>query len=198
MTAKGHGASVTEAPAESLDEPRVPISLYRLWIAKRCPRLMPSKADFHPAEFKRLLAGVVLMEAGPPGGPYIVRLVGENIVDFFGRTTKGFDHLQDHRHAPTEAATRSRIPSSLVRRRRKAGSSRRAPCFAPPFRTHAIGRCLRPSPRSRKKAGLCSRDACSRRFGLQNQCRISTSTSAQASMWCVTPPKISPRSGLWT
>ncbi len=29
------------------------------------------------------------MEAGPPGGPYLVRLVGENIVDFFGRTTKG-------------------------------------------------------------------------------------------------------------
>lgn len=91
MTAKGNGASVTEAPAESLDEPRDPdlVALHRLWIAKRCLRLMPSKSDFDPAEFKRLLAGVVLMEAGPPGGPYIVRLVGENIVDFFGRTTKG-------------------------------------------------------------------------------------------------------------
>jgi hypothetical protein len=83
--------SVNEPPAKSLDLPRDPDlqALYRLWIAKRGLRLMPSKSDFDPAEFKRLLAGVVLMEAGPPGGPYIVRLVGENIVDFFGRTTKG-------------------------------------------------------------------------------------------------------------
>jgi hypothetical protein len=79
MTAEGNGASVSEAPAETLDEPRDPdlVALYRLWITKRCLRLMPSRADFDPAEFKRLLAGVVLMEAGPPGGPYIVRLVGE-------------------------------------------------------------------------------------------------------------------------
>lgn len=82
---------MNEPPAKSLDLPRDPdlLALYRLWIAKRGLRLMPSKSDFDPAEFKRLLAGVVLMEAGPPGGPYIVRLVGESIVDFFGRTTKG-------------------------------------------------------------------------------------------------------------
>lgn len=65
------------------------MALYRLWTAKRGLRRMPSKTDFDPAEFKTLLAGVVLMEAGPPGGPYIVSLVGENIVEFIGRTIKG-------------------------------------------------------------------------------------------------------------
>lgn len=82
---------VSEPPARFLDEPQDPdlAALYRLWATKRGLRLMPSKADFDPAEFKTLLSAVVLMEAGPPGGPYIVRLVGEGIVDFFGRTTKG-------------------------------------------------------------------------------------------------------------
>jgi len=82
---------VTDPPAKSLDEPRDPdlLALYRLWMAKRGLRLMPSKTDFDPDEFKGVLAGVVLMEAGPRGGPYIVRRVGENIVDFFGHTTIG-------------------------------------------------------------------------------------------------------------
>ncbi len=82
---------MSEAPAQSLDQPSDPelTALYRLWLAKRGLRLMPSKSDFDPGEFKGLVGGVVLMEAGPPGGPYIVRLVGEDIVDFFGRTTKG-------------------------------------------------------------------------------------------------------------
>lgn len=45
---------------------------------------MPSKADIDPAQLKRLLAGVVVMEAGFPSARYIVRVVGENIVDLFG------------------------------------------------------------------------------------------------------------------
>lgn len=82
---------MTHPPTRSLEQPQDAdlIALHRLWTTKRGLRLMPSTADFDPAEFKALLAGVVLLEAGPPGGPYIVRLVGKNIVDLFGRTTKG-------------------------------------------------------------------------------------------------------------
>ncbi len=82
---------MSESQAKFLDQPQDAdlLALYQLWVTKRGLRMMPSKADFDPAEFKTLVSGVVLMEVGPPGGPYTVRLVGEDIVNFFGRTTKG-------------------------------------------------------------------------------------------------------------
>jgi hypothetical protein len=61
-------------------------SFYRLWRSKRGLRLMPSKSDFDPAEFKSLLPDIFIMQVE---GPYTVRLVGERIVEFFGRNTKG-------------------------------------------------------------------------------------------------------------
>lgn len=61
-------------------------SLYDLWRNKRGLRLVPSKSDFDPAEFTALLPDVFIMQVD---GPYTVRLVGERVVEFFGRSTKG-------------------------------------------------------------------------------------------------------------
>jgi hypothetical protein len=75
-------------PARFLDAPENPelVRFYHLWRNKRGLRLMPSKSDFDPAEFTALLPDVFIMQVD---GPYTVRLVGERVVEFFGRTTKG-------------------------------------------------------------------------------------------------------------
>jgi hypothetical protein len=74
--------------ARFLDAPENPelMSFYHLWRNKRGLRLMPSKSDFDPAEFTALLPDVFIMQVQ---GPYTVRLVGERVVEFFGRSTKG-------------------------------------------------------------------------------------------------------------
>jgi hypothetical protein len=74
--------------ARFLDAPENPelASLYHLWRSKRGLRLMPSKSDFDPAEFTSLLPDIFVLQVE---GPYSVRLVGERVVEFFGRSTKG-------------------------------------------------------------------------------------------------------------
>lgn len=76
------GARFLDSPADA-----ALAHLYELWRSKRGLRMMPSKADFDPAEFPGLLPDIFIMQVD---GRYTVRLVGERIVDFVGRSTKGY------------------------------------------------------------------------------------------------------------
>ena len=85
-----------EAPAkalarEVLDQPRDPdlVELYQLWLAKRRGRLMPSRSDFDPSEFCKLLPSIQLYDVGPVEGTYKVRLVGGALVETAGRNNTG-------------------------------------------------------------------------------------------------------------
>ncbi len=74
-----------------IEAPRHP-SLQRLfeyWTAKRGSRSAPSRADIQPAEIKPLLPDVMIWNVDKIGGPYTIRLVGENIVRFVGHNNTG-------------------------------------------------------------------------------------------------------------
>lgn len=74
--------------AEFLDAPSDPdlAQLYHLWRNKRGLRLMPSRVDFDPAEFHALLPNVFIVDVRDA---FKVRVAGEAIVEFFGRSTQG-------------------------------------------------------------------------------------------------------------
>ncbi len=76
---------------EVLDRPtdRDLVELYELWLEKRGSRLMPSRRNFDPSEFARLLPYVELYDVGPAEGMYKVRLVGTAIVELAGRDNTG-------------------------------------------------------------------------------------------------------------
>jgi hypothetical protein len=75
-----------------IDAPRHPSlqSLFAYWTLKRGSRLLPSRADIQPAEIKPLLPDVMIYNVGGPSGPFIVRLMGENVVNFTGRNRTGY------------------------------------------------------------------------------------------------------------
>jgi hypothetical protein len=74
-----------------LDAPNHPdlAFLHELWLSKRAVREMPSRTDFDPTAFARVLPAIVLLDVGPGRGSYTVRLVGEGLVEFFGHSTRG-------------------------------------------------------------------------------------------------------------
>jgi hypothetical protein len=76
---------------EVLDRPRDGdlVELYQLWLTKRCGRLMPSRSDFDPSEFCKLLPTIQLYDVGPVEGMYKVRLVGGALVELAGRNNTG-------------------------------------------------------------------------------------------------------------
>jgi len=77
--------------AHVLDRPRDPdlLALYELWLAKRGTRPVPARGDLDPMEFRRLLPHVILVESQPPPAFYRVRLSGEAINEFYGRSLAG-------------------------------------------------------------------------------------------------------------
>lgn len=77
--------------ARSLDRPRDPelAALHRLWEAKRGARALPARADFEPAEFRRLLPNILLLDVLPPPEFYRVRLAGEAVNEFYGQNITG-------------------------------------------------------------------------------------------------------------
>jgi hypothetical protein len=84
------------APAKSmdrevLDRPCDPdlVELHQLWEIKRGERLMPSRADFDPSEFRKLLPTIQLYDVGRAEGIYRVRLVGSALVALAGRDNTG-------------------------------------------------------------------------------------------------------------
>lgn len=50
---------------------------------------MPSRRDFDPSEFCKLLPTIQLYDVGPSEGMYKVRLVGEGLVELAGRNNTG-------------------------------------------------------------------------------------------------------------
>jgi hypothetical protein len=84
-------ASVKPLEREVLDRPRDPdlAELYELWLTKRRTRLMPSRSEFDPAEFRKLLPTIQLYDVGRVEGTYKVRLVGSALVELAGRNNTG-------------------------------------------------------------------------------------------------------------
>jgi len=74
-----------------IDAPRSPVlrTLFDYWTAKRGPRLFPSRAEINPADIKPLLADVMLWSVEASGDPFLIRLVGDNIVRFVGADNRG-------------------------------------------------------------------------------------------------------------
>lgn len=81
----------TTSEVRSLDRPRDPelLAFHQLWQAKRGDRRLPARADFDPAEFRSLLANVMLLDILPAPDFYRVRLSGEAINQFYGRNIAG-------------------------------------------------------------------------------------------------------------
>jgi hypothetical protein len=63
--------------------------LLAYWTAKRGARPAPARDDIRPKEIKALLPDVMIWNVEKVGGPYTIRLVGENIVRFVGRNNTG-------------------------------------------------------------------------------------------------------------
>jgi len=84
-------APVEGAEREVLDRPLDPdlVELHELWVAKRGARPMPSRSDFDPSEFRKLLPTVQLYDVGRTEGSYKVRLVGSALVALAGRDNTG-------------------------------------------------------------------------------------------------------------
>jgi hypothetical protein len=57
-------------------------TLYEYWNALRGDRPMPRRAEIEPAKIPKLLPYIVMYTVLPDGG-YTVRLVGEEIVNFY-------------------------------------------------------------------------------------------------------------------
>jgi hypothetical protein len=77
-------ASYIDSPQNSVGK-----SLYAYWNSKRGSRPMPSRAEINPSEIKSLLPSVVIWSVEQSGEPFMIRLVGDNIVQFVGRSTAG-------------------------------------------------------------------------------------------------------------
>jgi hypothetical protein len=68
------------------------LEMYAYWQRKRGERPMPARADIEPAELKRLLPGILLVDirAAPDGTPdFVYRLVGTREVDMRGNDPTG-------------------------------------------------------------------------------------------------------------
>jgi len=110
-------APVKGAEREVLDRPLDPdlVELHQLWIAKCGARLMPSRSDFDPSEFRKLLPTIELYDVGRTEGTYTVRLVGSALVALAGRDNTG----KPPGHGLPEADARAivEILNLVVRRR---------------------------------------------------------------------------------
>ena len=67
------------------------LEMYAYWQRKRGTRAMPARADIDPAEIKRLLPGVLLVDVQATDGAldFVYRLVGTREVDMRGHDPTG-------------------------------------------------------------------------------------------------------------
>ena len=108
------GAVFLDAPRDKLLQ-----ELYAYWDTLRGSRMMPSRADFDPTRIPKLLPHIIMYNVEAPGGPYVVRLVGEEVQRFVGRNTTGLPAGSIMK--PQSAAIMMRIFDAVV--------SERAPKF---------------------------------------------------------------------
>jgi hypothetical protein len=82
------------APVTFIDSPRHPLlqQLHEYWLAKRGKHLMPARSDLNPADFKAVLPDVIIWNAVPP---YLIRLVGDQVVRFVGSNNTGLPATQE-------------------------------------------------------------------------------------------------------
>lgn len=87
-------ADLPDVPAAFINTPRHPIlqQLYDYWLVKRGARCMPARADINPADIKLLLPDVIIWNAAPP---YLVRLMGDHVVNFLGGNNTGTPATQE-------------------------------------------------------------------------------------------------------
>lgn len=67
--------------------PDLHVAMYRYWRGRAGERAMPMRTDIDPADLKRFLPHIMLLDSGPDHFRY--RLVGSRIVQDFGRDTTG-------------------------------------------------------------------------------------------------------------
>jgi hypothetical protein len=67
------------------------LEMYAYWQRKRGVRAMPARADLEPAEIKRLLSGILLVDVRATDGAFdfVYRLVGTREVDMRGHDPTG-------------------------------------------------------------------------------------------------------------
>ncbi|HKP25913.1 MAG TPA: PAS domain-containing protein [Dongiaceae bacterium] len=67
------------------------LEMYAYWQRKRGARAMPARADIEPAEIKRLLPGILLVDVRATDGAldFVYRLVGTREVDMRGHDPTG-------------------------------------------------------------------------------------------------------------
>jgi hypothetical protein len=85
MPASTQAGVLAGAPADLLE-------MYAYWQRKRGARAMPARADLEPAEIKRLLPGMLLVDVLPSADgafEFVYRLVGTREVDMRGHDPTG-------------------------------------------------------------------------------------------------------------
>ena len=84
LPADAQTGALAGAPADLLE-------MYAYWQRKRGARAMPARADLEPAEIKRLLPGVLLVDVQASCGAldFVYRLVGTREVDMRGHDPTG-------------------------------------------------------------------------------------------------------------
>jgi hypothetical protein len=84
LPADAQTGALAGAPADLLE-------MYAYWQRKRGARAMPARADLEPAESKRLLPGVLLVDVRAADGAldFVYRLVGTREVDMRGHDPTG-------------------------------------------------------------------------------------------------------------
>ena len=85
MPASAQAGVLAGAPADLLE-------MYAYWQRKRGARAMPARADLEPAEIKRLLPGMLLVDVRPSEDgalAFVYRLVGTREVDMRGHDPTG-------------------------------------------------------------------------------------------------------------
>jgi len=95
------------------------LAVRRYWEEKRGTRPMPSRADIDPAEIKRYLPGIILIDVVDDARRYVYRLVGTREVAMRGKDPTGQSMIEGY-FGPTLDEALS-IPDRVV--------SSRAPLF---------------------------------------------------------------------
>ena len=72
----------------ALTDPNL-IQILKYWETKRAGRPMPGRADIEASELRGLVSRVMLYDVVEPGRLYLIRLVGESIVNFVGVNNTG-------------------------------------------------------------------------------------------------------------
>lgn len=109
--------NISVAPAP-LTAPVI-VALLSYWQEKAAGREMPSRRDIDPAEMRRLLPHIYMVDVAPAAPHFRFRLIGTEIVQLLGRDFTG--RAIDEASYGSAAAPLARIMRTVVERRRPVG-----------------------------------------------------------------------------